>query len=608
MFPSLILLLAMLACNMPSSWITSVAPGGTWYVDKTGDDSNDCLSATSACLTITAAVSKALTAGVIQIGSGTFEEISTGVPETGLYINNKVLTLRGTLAGGVPETILSGAGTRTTVLVKGSAILIFQDLIIQDGGGSPGIGLKIEGSAGSTAGVELTNVIIRGNGNYGLFITGRATVTLDDVQVLSNRTHGLNASGTAQITIKNSVFSGNTHGAIDNGIGSRMVISDTVISDNSSSYGAIKNQGDMRIERSTISGTLGYDDLGGAGIYSQGSLTVVNTTVAANSGTGISLAGGDLKMTFSTVAENGDYGIDFFSGSFELHNNVVVNNRIQDCYSARARPVTVVSWDPIISDGTCSPSIYIITIRASPDPYLGHLADNGGPTQTMALLMGSAAINNARASGSDDDDYPATDQRGFDRIRSCDGGTHDMGAYEFNAELCAAVLPLIIATPETPIGGVPGVIPLWTETPNPAGFILVVQVPANCRQGPGVVYPVVNSVLPGKQVQVIGKSADNAWWYGRVDNDQCFISNIAGVPSGDLNLLPVIPAPPAPVPTATAVTTFNEQPTQTSEIDFDQDGYGASVDCNDKDAKINPGALETPDDKVDSNCNGDDDT
>ena len=43
--------------------------------------------------------------------------------------------------------------------------------------------------------------------------------------------------------------------------------------------------------------------------------------------------------------------------------------------------------------------------------------------------------------------------------------------------------------------------------------------------------------------------------------------------------------------------------------DNDGDGYFAEEDdCNDDDATINPGATETPDDGIDSNCNGDDNT
>ena len=53
------------------------------------------------------------------------------------------------------------------------------------------------------------------------------------------------------------------------------------------------------------------------------------------------------------------------------------------------------------------------------------LADNGGPTQTMALLAGSPAINTGSSalipSG------VTTDQRGYARIFN---GTVDIGAYE----------------------------------------------------------------------------------------------------------------------------------------------------------------------------------
>jgi hypothetical protein len=59
------------------------------------------------------------------------------------------------------------------------------------------------------------------------------------------------------------------------------------------------------------------------------------------------------------------------------------------------------------------------------DPRLGPLQDNGGPTQTLALLADSPAIgrgNNAKA--------PATDQRGATRIDEF-GEAVDIDAYEF---------------------------------------------------------------------------------------------------------------------------------------------------------------------------------
>ena len=57
------------------------------------------------------------------------------------------------------------------------------------------------------------------------------------------------------------------------------------------------------------------------------------------------------------------------------------------------------------------------------DPLLGPLQDNGGLTQTMALLPGSPAIN-----AGDDANCPSSDQRGVERPQ----GNHcDIGAYEY---------------------------------------------------------------------------------------------------------------------------------------------------------------------------------
>ena len=63
------------------------------------------------------------------------------------------------------------------------------------------------------------------------------------------------------------------------------------------------------------------------------------------------------------------------------------------------------------------------TTKTSAEINLGTLQNNGGPTQTLALLNGSAAIGTGNASISNAAPINALDQRGFSRI------TSDIGAY-----------------------------------------------------------------------------------------------------------------------------------------------------------------------------------
>ena len=56
---------------------------------------------------------------------------------------------------------------------------------------------------------------------------------------------------------------------------------------------------------------------------------------------------------------------------------------------------------------------------------LAPLDNNGGATETHALLPDSPAINHG-----DNSDAPSTDERGYTRIV---GGAIDIGAYEFGA-------------------------------------------------------------------------------------------------------------------------------------------------------------------------------
>jgi hypothetical protein len=68
----------------------------------------------------------------------------------------------------------------------------------------------------------------------------------------------------------------------------------------------------------------------------------------------------------------------------------------------------------------------VLTVNTTADlpgtnPHLGPLANNGGPTDTLALLPGSPATNAADSAG-----RPATDQRGVPHPP----GHCDIGAFQ----------------------------------------------------------------------------------------------------------------------------------------------------------------------------------
>ena len=87
------------------------------------------------------------------------------------------------------------------------------------------------------------------------------------------------------------------------------------------------------------------------------------------------------------------------------------------------------------------------TSLSNTDPLLGPLADNGGPTLTLALLPGSPAIGAAdRASA------PSTDQRGFPRP----SGSAGLGAYQFNLPFLLQAAPSAGGGLDLSVFGSPG--------------------------------------------------------------------------------------------------------------------------------------------------------
>ncbi|MEX0800109.1 MAG: choice-of-anchor Q domain-containing protein [Dehalococcoidia bacterium] len=252
--------------------------------------------------------------------------------------------------------------------------------------------------------------------------TGAAT-TIIDGNDLDRVFH--NAGGGAVqmtgLTIQNgNAPSPNSGGGILN-VGT-LTLDDSAVSGNTAfqSGGGIQTSGILTLNDSTVSGNSAQGQ--GAGIGNIGSATVNNSTISGNTGApqggGIfhQNAGG-LTISSSTITGNSTNGIYNF-GSVNAKNTIVANNTGNECLNA-----TVSAGHNLSSDSSCGFSAG--GDLEDTDPLLGPLADNGGPTQTQALLTGSPAID----AGSPDCPPPADDQRSVTRPQ---GDDCDIGAFELD--------------------------------------------------------------------------------------------------------------------------------------------------------------------------------
>jgi predicted outer membrane repeat protein len=185
----------------------------------------------------------------------------------------------------------------------------------------------------------------------------------------------------------------------------------------------------------------------GGGMFNRGPATVTNCTFANNTAIGAggggiynaSLSGQTvtLKVTYCTIADNSlvrgsGGGIFNDAGTvLTLINTIVAENTAPTSGPDVFGSISTADHD-LIGDGT---GATIVTDRGGNlvggngnpviDPRLGPLQNNGGPTQTMALLADSPAIGHAN-----DAVDPATDQRGHKRTDHF-GLATDIGAFEY---------------------------------------------------------------------------------------------------------------------------------------------------------------------------------
>ncbi|PWB77182.1 MAG: hypothetical protein C3F07_02520, partial [Anaerolineales bacterium] len=243
------------------------------------------------------------------------------------------------------------------------------------------------------------------------------------------------------LVITNSVFSNNSvssdygsGGGIEHSGGTidepgLLTITNSIFVNNSArNGGGIYTTGTAMVASSTFvdNTAIGFD---GGAIYHflGGTLTVANSTFYNNSanysGGGISSSAGDSLILINNSFSNnsaGDKGGGIYAGDVSYANNIIANSTSGgDCH---IYGVISINKNNLVEDGSCIASL-------SGDPKLGLLADNGGPTQTMALQSGSPAIDAGDDVACAASPINNLDQRGMTRPM----GTHcDIGAYELD--------------------------------------------------------------------------------------------------------------------------------------------------------------------------------
>ncbi|MES2923950.1 MAG: choice-of-anchor Q domain-containing protein [Verrucomicrobiota bacterium] len=281
-------------------------------------------------------------------------------------------------------------------------------------------------------------ITVSGNGTSRVFNIGGGSVSLSRLTLSGGNGGGTGGAiyNSGALTLSYSTISGSsaTNGAGIYNTGSATVDSCTLSGNSGGNGGALYNyiNASLTVKNSTLSGNTAGGGEGG-GIFNLGATTISSSTIFGNSAT--SNTGG------------GGIGQGAYVGSFtNLSNSILAGNTGYLGGSSDFRGV--VSGDYNLVQNAGSQGNFGSNTIFGLDPQLGPLADNGGPTKTMALLSNSQVIN----AGNPGFDAVATpyDQRGAGYARKIANAV-DLGAVEsaFTNRMPIAVNTSFTLTPDT---------------------------------------------------------------------------------------------------------------------------------------------------------------
>jgi len=328
-----------------------------------------------------------------------------------------------------------------------------------DGGG----GIKV-----IEAVLELNRVNVTDNagGGQGGGIDARASnVTINASTISNNFIAGFGggiSNMNGQLKISDSTIANNVHdvqdiifggGIFNSGATSSLVIDRTTITKNSAyrDGGGIYHQiGGLLITNSTISENTARRWGGGFFNGNTGPYTVElkHVTIADNEALGNTNESTGGPQTLPVLRGGGFYNRAQENGGggavLRLNNSLVaMNGTGGDCYNDTTsnKPAVIISNGSIIGNNTNCRN------KNAPGPVTIHsasaislssiLADNGGPTLTLALGNGSIAINAGDAFYCIDHDQRSFGPRGS----SCDSGAYERSVSDFGMPLITAAQP-----------------------------------------------------------------------------------------------------------------------------------------------------------------------
>lgn len=392
-------------------------------------------------------------AGVVQIDGLT---ISGGRSTSGgAIINNGTLTVTNSTITSNSAYLGGGGGIYN---VDGTLTVINSIISYNNAEDDAGGGIYSYGGTVSVTDSQVSDNIANGRGG-GIF-NGGNTSPLTIVNSIIRDNFGSDGGGIFTedntFTVKYSTISGNVGrdgGGIYGGFfGNSTIISSTISNNTAITGGGIRGP-NLIIQNSTISGNNAG---AGGGIFALETSTITNSTISNNistgygptwSGGGIFLGvGAVLTVANSTIsgntAVNSGGGIcnGCTSGTpgteLSIISSIIANNNAPtgpDLFNDTFGLINIAEFNLIGVSAESGLPCGNLGNLCDIDALLGPLQNNGGSTETHALLLGSQAIDTGRP----DCPPPSTDQRWY--IRPVDGdedniATCDIGSFEFGAK------------------------------------------------------------------------------------------------------------------------------------------------------------------------------